>query len=511
MIDRSRGVFLASLLVASSSAGAAEAPARFDARTLSVAGDVLGLTPADLDGDGRGDLLVPYKTGLPPREKRFLAVFWNQGRSYAARPDLNIPVDEATDCAYDVADVDGQRGEEILIVSTRGVTARALRGRKLAEAAALVEEPTLFLQPAPGELPRISVAQRLGADTAGTPSDLLVPAPRSLAIYRRSAGGVFERKARLDVAMEARGRSPYRRATTAANGLGPITASYGFPALVIGDADGDGDRDLVASLDDRVAIYFQGAGLAFAAAPSLRREFAVRTPEELTEMRAQVGVTVNDVDGDGVADVVVRKQVTRGIASATTTSFVHFGRRGGGFSDRADQVLRTEGASGTEIELIDVTGDGRADLVVPSVNIGVMAIIRILTTKTLKVNYQVFPFDRAARRFADKPAASRQLKFRVSTSGEADVQAASIRGNYNGDGRPDLAFGTDDDELSIYPGVASADLFAEDAVDEIPVRAFGVLEAVDLDRQGKSDILMYYPRTKGQRGTIVVLLNRGRW
>ena len=134
---------------------------------------------------------------------------------------------------------------------------------------------------------------------------------------------------------------------------------------------------------------------------------------------------------------------------------------------------------------------------VPSVNIGVMAIIRVLTTKSVKVNFQVFPFDAKARRFAQQPAAERQLKFRLSLSGETGVQAADLRGDYNGDRRPDLAFGTDDEELSIFPGTGVAGLFDEDAVEQIEAPAFGTLEAVDLDRTGQERHRPSLPRHQG--------------
>jgi hypothetical protein len=489
------------------SAGGPAQAARFQARHLAVDGDVLAVVPADLDGDGRVDLLAVYRTGLPPTQKRAFAVFWNQDRSFAARPDLVIPLDERASCAFDVADVDQQRGSEILVVTPAGVQARSLRGRKLGGPVDLVKTATIFHQPVQGDLPRLLLAQEVGSPGA---RDLLVPTVGALELYR-GAGGVYSRFARLAVAMDARSRNYGRGRPRAAGTLGTIQVTYAFPVLTVADTDGDGRKDIVAALEDRLAIYRQSAPHVFAEHPTFRRDFAVRTAAELTQMSSGAAMTVTDVDLDGLADVVVRKQVARGITSAATTSFVYFGRRQGGYPARPDQVIRSEGASGTEVELFDVTGDGRTDLVVPSVNIGVMAIIRILTTKTVKVNFQVFPFDAKARRFAPRPAAERQLKFRVSLSGETGVQAADLRGDYNGDRRPDLAFGTDDDELSVFPGTGAAELFEEDAVEQIAVPAFGTLEAVDLDRRGKSDMVLYYPATRAHRTELVVLFNQGPW
>jgi hypothetical protein len=490
-------------------AGPAQA-ARFEAAKLAVEGDVLTVVPGDLDGDSHDDLLVAYKTGIAPREKRFFAVFWNGGRRFAARPDLVLPADENTGqgqiCAFDLADVDGQPGVELLLLTPRGVSARSLRGRAAAAPRPLVTEPTYWLQASRGELPRVALAHQL--DDRGPPA-LLVPGLGLLHVYRHSGEG-YASVARLSVAVEAKGRN-YGRERRLRGVVSAQNTQYTFPALAIADTDGDGRKDLVASQEDRMDIYRQRPDGGFAEQPSLRRDFAVRTAAELTETNSSAALTVTDVDGDGLGDVVARKQIARGITSAATTSFVYFGRRGGVYPDRADQVIRNEGASGTEVELFDVTGDGRTDLVVPSVNIGVLAIIRVLTTKTLKVNFQVFPFDAKARRFAEQPAAERELKFKVSLSGEAGAQAADMRGDYNGDRRPDLAFGTDENELSIFLGSAAQGLFEEDAHEEIQVPAFGQLESVDLDRQGKSDMVLHYPRTRGHKREVVVLFNRGPW
>src|SRR5262249_6265517 len=129
---------------------------------------------------------------------------------------------------------------------------------------------------------------------------------------------------------------------------------------------------------------------------------------------------------------------------------------------------------------------------------------------TLKVNFQVFPFQ-ADRRFADKPAASRELKFKVAFSGKRDLQAVEIRGDYNGDRRPDLAFGISEEELGIFPRVHGSGLATKDRIERIATTACGELQPIDLDNKGKDDIVMHYPSTAGHHGDVVVLFNRGPW
>jgi hypothetical protein len=492
-------------------AGAARAePQRFEEKKLQVLGDVVAVTAADLDGDGKLDILVGYTSGVGPGTKRSLAIFWNRGGVFGTSPDLALSLDEGQVFGFDLADIDGLPGDELLLVTPEGVVSRSFRGRVAGPLVKVVEQATAFTRPAPGVLPRLRIVQ----DMTGPGSrELLVAGPTLLGIYKSRGGGSYVRAAELALDIQASwsAADQMRRLDRARTGAVPyFRLSFSFPSLYVADVDGDGLLDVVATLEDRVAIYRQSPGFTFARAPTVSRDFAVRTPEELKEAGTSASITVSDVDGDGVADLVVRKLVARGLASVTTTTYVFFGRKGGAYADAPDQVLRGEGATGTDVELFDVTGDGRPDLVVPSVNIGIFAIVKILLNRTLSINFQVFPFLPAKRRFADKPAAERELSFKLNLSGAADIQAIDMFGDYNGDKRVDLAFGTGDDELSVFLGGQGA-LFADSAATRIPVRAVGRLESVDLDGKGRSDMLLYYPATKGHRGEVVLLRNTGPW
>ena len=486
---------------------AAAAPGRFRIEPLEVAGDVFAVVPADLDGDGRKDLLAAFTTGVPPYQKRFLAVFWNREGVFAPRPDLVLPVADDEICAFDVGAVEGGRGDSLLFLTPRGVSAVSFPGRVAGPQRTLVEQPTLFHQPIPGELPRVHLVH----DIAGRGShDLLVPGLGLLWIWKRGPAG-YAKAAQVEVDMDAGMRGGGRRSARGSGSIPPIGVTYGFPALHLADTDGDGLLDILATQEDRVAIYRQGPGMTFHPQPDYTRDFGVRSQEEHREKQSNASVLVADLDGDGIADLVVRKQVFEGIASATSSSFVFFGKKGGGYAREPSQVLKSEGVGPLEVQLLDVTGDGHPDLIVPSMSFGVLAFVRVLTTKTVKVVFQVFPFLPKERRFADEPLAERELKFRLSLSGDADLQAVDFSGDYDGDKKPDLAFATGVEELSIFLSRGATAVVAEEASEAVVVRAMGVLEPVDLDGKGRSDLLLHYPSTKGHRGEIVVLVNTGPW
>ena len=470
---------------------AAAAAPHFKVQSLAVEGDVISISPADLDGDGKKDLLAVYTTGLPPYRRRFFAVFWNRNGVFAPRPDLVMPVDENEACAFDVG------GGEILMLTPRGVWAHAFPGRHPVPPRKVLEQPTIFHQAIEGQLPRLKMLQ----DVAGPNSrELLVPSLGTLGIWKRGPAG-YEKTAEIEVDLEVNG--------SARNDA--VEVRYGFPSLHIADADGDGLRDIFATQEDRVAIYRQGPGLTFHPQPDFTRDFSVRTPAEHRARGSSATVMVADLDGDGAADLVVRKQIFQGVTSAESTSYVFFGTKGAlRFAREPAQVLLSEGIGLLQTQLLDVTGDGRPDLIVPYTSFGVFALIRMLTAKTARVDLQVFPFEARGRRFAPEPVSERPLKLRIPLAGDSDLQAVSVSADVTGDGKPDLIYGAAEDELDIYPSLGGGE-FALEPAEAVAVRSAGVLDAVDLDGKGRSDLILSYPQTSGHRGEIMVLVNTGAW
>jgi hypothetical protein len=476
--------------------------ARFEQKQLNVYGDARSLASADFDGDGFVDLLVVHQRGTVRAKKRTVAIFWNQRGTLAQKPDLVLPVPDDA-CAYDVADIDDQKGSELLWIGHDGVSAMHFRDRDNQKTSVLTREPTLFLHADKDDLPRLMVAQAV----SGQGLELLVPVTDAVAIYRHGGGGWFS-VGRLDASLAAIDvRRGYREPETPH--LGSFDLTIDFPEVHVADANGDGLKDVVFENGDRVAIFHQAPGLAFTKDPTFMRDFAVATEQELEQGFTQVATQVRDLDADGVVDLVITKQVNQGITSGSSTTYVFMGQPGGGYGKSADQTITNDGIGGTVSQLFDLTGDGKPELLLPAVKMGVLAIIRVLTTQTLKVAVGVHPF--SGKRFSDKPVAERELAFKVSLSGKSNLQAIDLRGDYNGDKLRDLAFGTTGGDLAIYPGTGKGPLIAEDPAEKIAVNPRGRMQPLDLDNDGKDEIVLYYPGSTEERGLVVVLFNRGPW
>ncbi|MEO6953250.1 MAG: FG-GAP-like repeat-containing protein [Polyangia bacterium] len=502
-MNRLTRLFLLALPLCCSSLAVADPTPRFAVTKLSVDGNVLSVAPADVDGDGKRDLVVVYQTGPEPEPPRWFGVFWNKGGTFSSKPDVTIRVD-ANACAYDVADVDDAGGAELVTIGRDGAWATHFAGRSHQPPAALFTEPTVFYKPDAKALPRVRIAHDLGGKQGRR---LVVPLLGAIGVFARE-GGAWKATAHLPV--EGKSSITYDdRLTRASTTLQSFGVGFQFPVIHVADADGDGLPDLVTATEDRVAIFRQKPGALFDAKPSYRRDFAVRTAAEAARVVQSASITVDDFDGDGIADLVVAKVVGKGITSAQTTNYLYLGRRGGGYGDSPDQTLKSDGFGGSDIEPMDLTGDKRPDLIVPTVTMGVWSVIRMLTTKMVVVKFQVYPFG-AQHRFVESPTV-RELKFKFSLSGDSDVPAVEMHGDYNGDKRPDLAFGSGDSELGIYPGIDAESIVTKEPIEKVKVDTRGRLIAIDLDDKGKDDIILYYPSTTSLRKNIMVLQNRGPW
>jgi len=127
----------------------------------------------------------------------------------------------------------------------------------------------------------------------------------------------------------------------------------------VADVNGDGRADLVTIVDNTAYVYRGQADATFGSAVA---SFAGTYRQGMLSGDGFEPVALADVNGDGRADLVS--------AHTDGNAYVHFGGADATFSGRADSFHNTLpttlfGAdSGYEvIAALDVTGDGRADLV----------------------------------------------------------------------------------------------------------------------------------------------------
>lgn len=495
-------VLLGWILLCGSTAAAGDAPA-FSLSKLSVADELLDLSAEDLNADGLKDMLIVHRKGLPPDQTRWISIFLQTAAGgFSTAADQSWELDTAA-AVLDIGDVAGDSGKEICYL-----TGEAVRYYPLNSTQYDLEPQTLFAAsgltvfPSKNRIPLINFIRDWNGDER---DEVGIVGFDGLAIHAPDAAGKFSAENKILVELTTgMGRESDDTEDDFTAGL---SARFTFPNVRLIDFDSDGSKDLIATTDERVIVYRQEADGRFTAQPTSDVRFDVRTQHEKIEGIADVETVVQDLNNDGYADAIVTKQTSKGLSNFRGVINIFWGKPGG-YGAVPDQVIISEGTASDRALIRDVNGDGRKDLILPSIKISITSIIRWLITRSIPINFNIFLMKESGV-FSDQPDFTKEVKFKIDWSGESDTQAMDLDGDFNGDKRKDFVFATDEDILSVYLGVEDGErLFSNKPVAEVNADAFGVLNTYDLNNDGYSDMVIHYPQAKERKGMVQVLMNQ---
>jgi len=478
----------------------------FSLSTLSVADRLLYIQNEDLDDDGLQDILIVHNKGLHPDRTRWLSIFWQRGGGFSTAADQSWEIDSLA-VALDTGDVEGDGRKEIVFLTGEGVSYYRLEeGRYSDSSSELFATGGLMgLYPSKITVPYIDFVRDWDGDGR---EEVAVFKFEGLSIFHRDSTGVYSVENQLEMELRTSvGRISSEGDREQTPGL---WASYSFPSMKLVDFNGDGLDDLYATRRDRLRIYAMGDDGLFERSPVVDRVFDVMTQKEKIQGIANIDVIVHDLTADGHGDAVVIKQTAKGLSNFRGVISVFRGGAGG-YGERPDQVIISEGTASAQSFIMDLNGDERMDLVLPSVKISISAIIRFLVTRSVPIYFNIFLLGEDGD-FSERPDFTKEVKFKIDFSGDSDTQAMDIGGDYNGDGIKDFVFATEEDELSVFLGETGDDdrLFSRKPAVEIEADAFGDLIGTDLDDDGFSDMIIYYPQSSDKKGRVQVLMNLRR-
>ena len=231
------------------------------------------------------------------------------------------------------------------------------------------------------------------------------------------------------------------------------------------DYDLDGRSDLVFWNQDHFAVHLQDERGLFAAEASttFTTEVAfdsddpasLAAPREVRHRRIDDGLTgaptgrvlysLTDLNGDGVADLVVFSLEIKSMWNVHSTYEVHPGEptpEGGTvFAPDAGAAILSDGLP-YGIGRYDFDHDGQVDVVYTTMKFGVFKTIRMigqgLLTRSVPMRLDFYRMEGGI--YSDKPSATRRIKGRApGVSGEKGIFHPSVLiGDVNGDSRLDL-------------------------------------------------------------------------
>jgi hypothetical protein len=375
---------------------------------------------------------------------------------------------------------------------------------------------TSDFKPSPGgEIPHVDVSRDVNGDDR---DDLVVPDVDGFWVFIQMSDGAFADPMRIGPSTgmdRIYGAAGYRHSPWVQGGVHEM------------DYNRDGRSDLVFWSENHFEVHLQDErGLFAPAAETFTADVALdrghntcsRPPENgfdsveacyeadhssLTtgDKKEKMLHSLTDLNGDGVADLVVHALEGRSVFSVHSTSEVHFGTpTPDGGTTFANEVGTAIPSGGIQVvmEEHDYDGDGQADMMFTTFNIGFFKVAGALLTRSMSLDLEFYRMENGI--YPDEPNATRKIKLDLSreVAGKKAVAYAPVLiGDVNGDGRSDLLVGKGRKELRVFIGVPGPDLFArrpQKVAVAVP-KGQEYTWLVDLNNDGKQDVLLHHPST----------------
>jgi len=486
--------------------GYSEGADLFSAQSLIVEGKKLTVIPIDLDGRGLFEIVVVSKTGVYPKEKRWVSVFKaDTSAKYSTTAGQRWEVDRAASI-LDAGDVAPSPGKEIFYLTGDGIRyyPQEENGNFSATPHNLLSFPTITVFPAAGSLPR----GRLLVDWKRNGRKmLLLPQFDSLVFFDRDGAENWQKTERVTLVPRTFLYSD--QVNDGAFRDFSLHAEFRLPRIFVEDFNGDGFPDLILTEQESAAVYLQQSDGHFAAKPSATIIFPVRPSGKDSDTSISFLLTPVDVNGDKFADMILT--LTKGTGKFLERKikiFIFLNRQtpDAPFSPQPDQTITVDGITpGVNIE--DVNGDGRGDLLFSSIRVGFWNIVKNLISKRVDLDTSIYLM-RSDNQYPTQPDFHQKTSYRIDLTHGIRFHGTwpTLGGDFTGDGHRDLLIARDE-KIAIYPKSQEGDLFSK-PLTQSDVFTSPYMHIVDLNGDGRDDLLFYEKKTDGK---ISILLNTGEW
>jgi len=478
----------------------------FSAQSLNAGGSMLAVIPTDLDGRGWFEIVVMSKTGVYPKEKRWISIFSaDSSAQYSMTARQRWEVDPSA-AILDVGDIAPDPGEEIFYLTGHGIRyyAQEEDGNFSTTPRNLISFPTITVFPATGSLPR----GRLFVDWKRNGRKLLLlPQFDSLVFFDRGDAGAWQKTE--GVSLVPRTFLVSDQVDDGAFRDFSLHAEFSLPRIFVEDFNGDGFADLLLTEQESITVHLHQSDGHFASKPSDTIVFPVRPSGKNGDTSLAFLLTPVDVNGDKYADVILT--LTRGTGKFLERQiiiyiFLNRQNPANPFSPQPDQTITVDGITpGVNIE--DVNGDGRGDLLFSSIRVGFWNIVKNLISKRVDLDTSIYLLQ-GNNQFPSRPDFQQKTSYRIDLTHGIRFHGTwpTLGGDFTGDGHRDLLIARDE-KITLYPKNQDGDLFSN-PLTQSGVSTSPYMHIVDLNDDGRDDILFY---EKKRDGKLSILLNTGQW
>ncbi len=289
------------------------------------------------------------------------------------------------------------------------------------------------------------------------------------------------------------------------------------------DINLNGRLDLAFFVDGQMWVFHQTEEGSFAESPEFYPLRVPLSPDLDVDMRPGEGLDysglelrrvqrLEDLNGNGLPDLVVRKQVFQDALDQAQSYLVYYGREtenGLQFPAQADARIDTEGFQ-FEPLFVDANGNGRTDFLTASTQLGLTSIVRALLTGSSGAEVRVH-LQRDDGQFSSEPDYQMTARVEINIRGATAHMPMVTLADLNGNGRSTLLVSQGRDTLLSYAAERNG-LFARRAERfsfTLP-RDADRIRVLDLDGDGRDDLVLPFgPMDERElRGQLRLLYSR---
>ena len=467
----------------------------FDIAEVAMTDRVVTAHPGDFDGDGRTDLMIATISGIPPAESRRIALYLQAEDGRFARTanfGFDIPRDSAV---YDVGDVVGSPGDELIFLRPDRVTIAAFDKDGSRFVDRIVDRPDTV---AAGADERGFDPYPLVFEQFDDEPWLLVPQISAMTVM--TAGG------RIVDRLEVSHRANYFVARPAGivSFESDIQLFLDTPKLSVGDVDGDGLSDVLLATRHELQTFLRVADGGFERSAAYSQPLGFVTEEDHWRGSGGVATTGRDVDADGRMDLLI-SHVEGSLTNTVTNTYVVMNRNGRWDVDRPLNRFTVDKTLSSDL-LLDIDRDPQLELLRVQLKFTVLELVELLLQRRMDAVVAIHQFN-AERGYGDEPWSDKKL----STGFSFDTfrpKGFMPRGqvDLNADGYMDFVTSADGDGIEVWLGGEDGPFRQRPAEQDLP--SAGRIRFADFNGDGLPDFLLFDPQIAGS--PVRIGLNRGR-